>query len=152
MSHDSDHTTPDSAARLEQALRESARRPAPEPPAIEDAAAAAGLLDVAYATLDSPLGELLLATTPAGLACITYLDVEGRDRDTILARLSVRLSPRILRSPGRLDEPRRELDEYFAGRRRAFELRLDLTGVTPFAQRVLRAAAAIPYGEVATYT
>lgn len=138
---------------LAQALRGGSAIVGDEPPAIADAASASGLLDVAYATLDSPLGTLLLATTPAGLACVAYVDdAPERDRETVLEQLASRLSPRILRAPRLLDEPRRELDEYFAGRRRRFELRLDLSGVTAFAQRVLAAAAAVPYGEVATYT
>lgn len=135
---------------LERALRTGPDTA--EPPAIADRAAEAGLLDVAYATLDSPLGTLLLATTPAGLACVAYLDdAPGHDQEAVLARLAGRHSPRILRAPRLLDEPRRELDQYFAGSRRSFDLRLDLGPMTAFARRVLAAAAAIPYGQVATY-
>ncbi len=140
----------DSESRLERALRDGAPLMAAGPPQIADAAVSAGLLDVAYATLDSPVGTLMLACTKAGLACVAYLDPE-RGAEDVLARLAARLSPRILRAPRLLDEPRRELDEYFAGRRRSFDLPLDLGGLTPFTCRVLRAAAAIPYGEVATY-
>jgi methylated-DNA-[protein]-cysteine S-methyltransferase len=134
---------------VERALRDALRAPAAEPPRIADAAAAAGLLDVAYTTLDSPLGTLLLASTAAGLARLAYIDFE--DEDEVLAEMADRLSPRILSAPRRLDEPRRELDEYFAGRRRAFELPLDTRLMTDFGRRVLTATAAIPYGSVSTY-
>ena len=119
------------------------------PPSIVDAAAAAGLLDVAYARLDSPVGPLVLASTPQGLARLSYVD-EGQE-EAVMEDIAARLSPRILAAPRRLDEPRRELDEYFAGRRRAFDLTLDLTLLSDFTRRVLTAAAEIPYGEVATY-
>ncbi|HEX3690516.1 MAG TPA: methylated-DNA--[protein]-cysteine S-methyltransferase [Solirubrobacteraceae bacterium] len=120
-----------------------------QPPSIVDAAAAAGLLDVAYARLDSPVGPLVLASTPRGLARLAYVD-EGQE-EAIMEDLAARLSPRILSAPRRLDGPRRELDEYFAGRRRAFDLTLDLRLLSDFTRRVLNATAEIPYGEVATY-
>ncbi|HLH66572.1 MAG TPA: methylated-DNA--[protein]-cysteine S-methyltransferase [Solirubrobacteraceae bacterium] len=143
---------PASGRELERALRNAAGRIGGEPPTIERAARAAGLLDVAYATIQTPLGELLLASTPAGLACVAYLEeVTGRDEDAVLRRLAGRLSPRIMRAPRLLDRPRRELDEYLGGRRRSFELELDLRGLTAFARRVLHAAAGIPYGQTATY-
>jgi methylated-DNA-[protein]-cysteine S-methyltransferase len=122
---------------------------AAEAPDIAPPAWAAGLLDVAYATEDSPVGRLLLAATRRGLVRVAYLD---GDEDAVLADLAVRISPRILTAPARLDEARRELDEFFAGRRRHFELRVDwrLTAAG-FARRVLRATARIPYGDVSTY-
>jgi methylated-DNA-[protein]-cysteine S-methyltransferase len=129
------------------------RRPAPSsaaPPAIAEAAAAAGLLDVAYATLDSPVGRLLVARTPAGLARIAYLDA-GDDEDIVLSELATRISPRVLAAPRQLDEPRRELDQYFHGRRQSFDVSLDLRLMTDFARRILEATAAIPYGSVSTY-
>ena len=92
-------------------------------PDLSDAAAAAGLLDVAYATLDSPLGRLLVAATPAGLVRVAYVD--HADPDAVLEHLASNVSPRVLAAPRKLDEPRRELDEYFAGRRRRFEVPLD---------------------------
>ena len=98
-------------------------------------AAGAGLLDVAYATLDGPLGHLLLAATPAGLLRIAYSE-PGAD-DVVLSELAARISPRVLAAPRRLDQARRELDEYFAGRRRAFALDLDLRLISGFARRVL---------------
>jgi methylated-DNA-[protein]-cysteine S-methyltransferase len=117
-------------------------------PDIADAAAAAGLLDVAYAMLDSPVGQLLVARTPLGLARIAYVD---GDEEPVLAEMASRLSPRVLAAPRQLDVPRRELDEYFSGRRRRFDLPLDLRLMTDFTRRVLTATAAIPYGSVSTY-
>ena len=120
-----------------------------QPPSIVDAAAAAGLLDVAYASLDSPVGPLVLASTPQGLARLAYVD-EGQE-EAVMEEIAARLSPRMLAAPRKLDAPRRELDEYFAGRRRAFDLTLDLRLLSDFTRRVLSATAEIPYGEVATY-
>jgi methylated-DNA-[protein]-cysteine S-methyltransferase len=129
-------------------LRRSAP-PATELPDIGDAAAAAGLLDVAYATTDSPLGTLLLATTPRGLVRLAYAEFE--DEAEVLGQLAAKLSPRVLAAPRKLDEPRRELDQYFAGRRRQFELPLDWQLTRGFGRRVLEATARIPYGATATY-
>jgi methylated-DNA-[protein]-cysteine S-methyltransferase len=136
---------------VERALRAALRggSEAVQPPSIVDAAAASGLLDVAYARLDSPVGPLVLASTPQGLARLAYVD-EGQE-EAVMDDIAARLSPRILSAPRRLDEPRRELDEYFAGRRRAFDLTLDLRLLSAFTRRVLTATAEIPYGEVATY-
>jgi methylated-DNA-[protein]-cysteine S-methyltransferase len=120
-----------------------------EPPDLAAAAAAAGMLDVAYATTDSPLGPLLLAGTDRGLVRVAYLDFS--DRDAVLQSLADRVSPRMLESPRRLDEPRRELDDYFGGRRRAFDLPLDWRLMSDFTRRILTATAAIPYGSVSTY-
>jgi methylated-DNA-[protein]-cysteine S-methyltransferase len=133
-------------------LEDELRRSAPSAgavPALTEAAGAAGLLDVAYATLDSPVGTLLLASTPRGLVRLAYLS-DG-DEDAVLEQLAAKLSPRILSAPRRLDEPRRELDEYFAGRRRSFDLPLDWRLSRGFARRVLEATARIPYGATATY-
>ncbi len=124
--------------------------PREEPPALDlSAAAQAGLLDVAYATLDSPVGRLLLACTPRGLVRLAYLDSD--DEAPVLQELAARVSPRVLRAPAKLDESRRELDEYFAGRRTAFALPIDFSLSRGFGRRVLRATAQIPYGSVATY-
>lgn len=122
-------------------------------PDLAEAAADAGLLDVAYATLDSPVGTLLLATTPRGLVRLAYLDNDSAagTQDGVLADVARRVSPRILAAPRRLDEPRRELDEYFAGRRDRFELALDWRLMTDFGRRILRATAEIPFGAVSTY-
>jgi methylated-DNA-[protein]-cysteine S-methyltransferase len=107
------------------------------------------MLDVAYATTDSPLGPLLLASTDQGLVRVAYLDFA--DRDEVLQSLADRVSPRMLEAPGRLDEPRRELDEFFGGHRREFDLPLDRRLMTDFTRRILTATAAIPYGSVSTY-
>jgi methylated-DNA-[protein]-cysteine S-methyltransferase len=112
------------------------------------AAEAAGLLDVAYTTVDSPVGTLLLAATPHGLVRVAY-DVEGHDR--VLDTLSHRISPRVLRAPRRLDAAARELDEYFGGRRRVFDLPLDLSLSTGFRQLVQRYLPGIGYGQTRTY-
>jgi len=135
---------------LERALRNTPPAPSDRPPpALSKAAAAAGLLDVAYATLDSPVGELLLAATPRGLVRIAYLDRTGED--PVLAELAARVSARVLAAPPKLDEPRRELDQYFAGMRRQFEFPLDWQLTRGFGRRVLEATARIPYGSVSTY-
>ena len=108
-----------------------------------------GLLDVAYATLDTPLGEAAVAATPRGLVRVA-LPTEGLDR--MLVRLAADVSPRILEYPGRLDEARRELEEYFEGRRDHFELELDWRLSHPgFYRKVLRATSRVPFGEVITY-
>ena len=118
-------------------------------PDITQSAEAAGLLDVAYATTDSPVGRLLLATTPGGLIRLAYIDSE--DEDTVLDQLAVKVSPRVLASPRKLDEPRRELDEYFSGARQRFEVPLDWGLARGFGRRVLEATYRIPFGSVSTY-
>jgi methylated-DNA-[protein]-cysteine S-methyltransferase len=135
--------------QLESALRNAATHPIDDLPDVSLAAAAAGMLDVAYATLDSPLGALLLAATDAGLVRIAYLDNE--EQAMVLEELATRLSPRVLAAPRRLDESRRELDEYFTGSRDRFELPLDWRLTRGFGRRVLEATARIPYGAVSTY-
>ena len=117
-------------------------------PDVTDAADAAGLLDVAYATLDTPVGRILLARTRRGLVQLSYLD---GDEDSVLETLAGRISPRVLAAPKRLDQPRRELDDYFDGRRRRFETPIDWQLSRGFTRRVLRATAQIPYGSVSTY-
>lgn len=135
--------------QIEQELRLSAPAPA-ELPDVSKAAAAAGLLDVAYATLDSPVGTLLVAVTPRGLVRVAYLDA-GEEEASVLEQLATTVSPRVLAAPRKLDEPRRELDQYFAGRRRQFELPLDWQLTRGFGRKVLEATARIPYGATATY-
>jgi methylated-DNA-[protein]-cysteine S-methyltransferase len=117
--------------------------------ALAERAGAEGLLDVAYATTDSPFGTLLLARTPRGLV---RLGLPGDDPEELLADLAGRISPRVLESPARLDEERRELDDYFAGRRHEFELPIDWQLSHGFLLRARQGIAAIPYGETRTYT
>ena len=112
------------------------------------AAEAEGLLDVAYTTIDSPVGTLLLAATPKGLVRVAY-DIEDHDR--VLDTLSQRLSPRVLRAPKRLDAAARELGEYFSRRRRVFDLPLDLSLSKGFRQLVQRHLPEIGYGQTRTY-
>jgi methylated-DNA-[protein]-cysteine S-methyltransferase len=127
---------------------DSARRAAALSSAVRAAAEAEGLVDVAVAAIDSPVGELLLAVTGRGLA---YVAFEGEDREVLLRRFARSLSPRVVHSAGGTDEVRRELDAYFAGTRRVFELPLDRRLMTPFARSVLDATARVGYGELATY-
>jgi methylated-DNA-[protein]-cysteine S-methyltransferase len=132
-------------------IEQELRRLAPSSdrlPDITETAASAGLIDVAYATLDSPVGTLLLAATPRGLVRLAY--VNG-DEENVLEQLADEVSPRILAARRRLDDPRRELDQYFAGRRREFEVPLDWRLSRGFTRRVLQATANVPYGSTATY-
>jgi len=115
---------------------------------LERAAEAEGMLDVAYTTVDSPVGPLLLAATPKGLVRVAY-DIEDHDR--VLDTLAQRLSPRVLRAPKRLDAAARELDEYFGGRRQAFDLALDLSLSKGFRQLVQQHLPEIGYGQTRTY-
>jgi methylated-DNA-[protein]-cysteine S-methyltransferase len=117
--------------------------------ALRDRAAAEGLLDVAYTSADSPFGTLMVAKTPRGLV---RLGLPGEDVEAMLADLAGRISPRVLEDPARLDEERRELDDYFAGRRHAFELPIDWQLSGGFLLRARQGIAAIPYGETRTYT
>jgi len=107
-----------------------------------------GLLDIAYRTLDTPVGILLLAATTTGLVRVAY---EREGLDTVLQNLAGKISPRILRGPRRLDEAARQLDEYFAGRRTTFDLPLDLTLTAGFRRSVLAYLPAISYGQTASY-
>jgi methylated-DNA-[protein]-cysteine S-methyltransferase len=116
---------------------------------LAEAAAAEGSLDVAYRTLDTPLGSLLLAATPAGLLRVAYAS-EGHD--AVLAALAARVSPRVLRAPARLDDVARQLDDYFARRRRSFEVPLDMQLARGFRRDVLDQLRTIGYGRTASYT
>jgi methylated-DNA-[protein]-cysteine S-methyltransferase len=112
--------------------------------------AASAPADVHYALVDSPVGVLVAAATPRGLATLSYEDFHG-GVDAVLDALARKLSPRMLEAPARLDAVRRELDEYFAGRRRDFDLPIDWALASAFGRRVLQATAAIPFGQVSTY-
>jgi methylated-DNA-[protein]-cysteine S-methyltransferase len=107
-----------------------------------------GLLDIAYRVVDSPVGALLLAATELGLVRVAFA-VEGHD--VVLQTLAERVSPRILRSPARLEPAVRELDEYFAGRRKDFELPLDWRLSGGFRGTVLHHLPDIGYGHTASY-
>jgi methylated-DNA-[protein]-cysteine S-methyltransferase len=107
-----------------------------------------GLLDVAYTTVDTPVGSLLLAATAKGVVRVAY---DSEHHDTVLATLATRLSPRVLRAPRRLDIAARELDEYFAGTRTSFDLALDLSLSRGFRQLVQRHLADIAYGQTRSY-
>jgi methylated-DNA-[protein]-cysteine S-methyltransferase len=108
-----------------------------------------GLVDVAYTMVDSPLGPLLAASTSRGLVRLAYDD--HNDRDAVLDHLAKSISPRVVEAPARLDELRRELEQYFEGERRRFEVPVDWELVHGFTRRVLQATAAIAYGDLSTY-
>jgi methylated-DNA-[protein]-cysteine S-methyltransferase len=146
----------DEHSMVERALRRgAAARNRGNDPAAEAArrlaqrAAEEGLADVVYTPIDSPFGELLLAATGRGLLRLAFPE---ENVDSVLERISQRVSPRIVEAPGELDEARRELDDYFAGRRHSFELALDWSLVGgPFGRKVLRVTSEIPYGGVLSY-
>lgn len=110
-----------------------------------DAASTLGLVGIGYDIVDSPIGELLVAASDRGVASIWFDPAADLDR---LARIG---GPGVLRSPRSVDHARRELDEYFAGKRRSFDLRLDLRALPPFTLEVLGELARVPYGETTTY-
>ena len=111
------------------------------------AAAEAGLLDVAYDVVESPVGELFVAVSDRGLCTISYdTDPEGK-----LEQLARAFGGRVLRSPRPLDPVKRELDEYFEGERRSFDLEVDLRVIRDFGRTVLAELARVPFGEVTTY-
>jgi methylated-DNA-[protein]-cysteine S-methyltransferase len=134
---------------LEDRLRDAALDLPAEPPALAERAADEGLLDVAYTSVDSPLGPLVVAATPKGLVRVSYSEFRGDD--DVLEDLARRVSPRVLEAPARLDGVRRELDEYFEGRRERFDTPIDWTYLAGFTRDVLRATAKIPFGDVSTY-
>jgi methylated-DNA-[protein]-cysteine S-methyltransferase len=115
---------------------------------IAGAAAEAGLLDVAIGQFESPVGQLLLAVTPRGLA---YVAFEEEEREELLGRFARQLSPRILEHAASTDEVRRQLDEYFAGARTRFDLKLDRRLMRGIARDVLAATARVPFGRTTTY-
>lgn len=107
-----------------------------------------GLVEVAYRTLDSPYGTLLLAATDRGLVRVAFFG-EGHDR--VLAELAARIGPRILRMPSRLDAAALQLDGYFARRRRTFDVALDLCLASGFRREVLTHLQRIAYGSTRSY-
>jgi len=137
---------------LERALRRAGQEhggAAAATGAFLDRAERERLVDVAYTTLDSPIGRLLVATTRRGLVRVTF--GENYPIDKVLLELAEDVSPRLLESPARLDAVRRQLDEYFEGRRTSFDIGLDWQLSHGFARRVLSHTAKIPYGSVSTY-
>lgn len=112
------------------------------------AAEPSGLLDVAYRTIDTPVGTLLLAATTAGLIRVAF-DVE--DHDAVLSRLAGAVSPRILHAPARLDLVARQLDEYFAKRRTTFDVPMDLSLAEGFRRSVVEHLRDIRYGRRESY-
>jgi methylated-DNA-[protein]-cysteine S-methyltransferase len=113
------------------------------------AADAEGVLDVAYRTLSTPVGELLLAATSRGLVRVA---LHAEDPGAVLAELARDVSPRVLRAPARLDRVARELDEYFAGRRREFDVDVDLRLARGFRRTVLEHLRAVGYGRTVSYS
>jgi methylated-DNA-[protein]-cysteine S-methyltransferase len=116
---------------------------------LTDRADAEGLLDVAYATVDSPFGPLLLAATPRGLVKVSFPQF---GTEATLEELATKISPRVLEAPTRLDEARRELDLYFAGKLAEFDLPLDWQLSDGFRKKVQQAINRIPYGRTRSYT
>jgi methylated-DNA-[protein]-cysteine S-methyltransferase len=112
------------------------------------AGAERGLLDVAYRTMDSPLGSLLLAATPAGLVTVAY---PVQDHDAVLTALAARISPRVVRAALRLDGTARQLDEYFTGHRHTFDLPIDLQLAHGFRRTVLEHLRGVGYGTTTNY-
>jgi methylated-DNA-[protein]-cysteine S-methyltransferase len=104
-----------------------------------------GLIDVAVSTVESPVGDLLVAVSERGVVRLAFDPVH------VLDDLAARISPRVLEAPARLDLVRRELDEYFEGRRREFDMAVDLSLASGFRREVLEATARIPVGHVKTY-
>jgi methylated-DNA-[protein]-cysteine S-methyltransferase len=142
-------------SKIEQQLQQAAPEAADAAHAAANAArrvsvraAAQGLADISYAPVESPFGDLLVATTKRGLVQVAFPEQAVED---VLDRLALRVSPRIVRAPAALDPVRRELEQYFAGRRRTFDFKLDWSLIGPFAGRVLRATAEIPYGRTLSY-
>jgi methylated-DNA-[protein]-cysteine S-methyltransferase len=115
---------------------------------LADQAQREGVLDVAYRTLDTPVGRLLLAATGQGLVKVAYA---VQDHDAVLVQLADSISPRILNAPGRLDETSRQLEEYFAGRRTRFDLALDWRLSKGFRREVLTHLRDIGYGHTESY-
>lgn len=116
---------------------------------LAEAADREGILDVAYRTLDTPVGELLIAATPTGVVKVAYV---VDDQEVVLQQLADSISPRLLWAPARLDEAAAELDDYFAGRRRTFDLPLDWSLASEFRRLVLdHLRREVGFGRTASY-
>ena len=116
---------------------------------VQDRAVAEGLADVAYAPIDSPFGQLLVAGTDRGVVRLALPN--WGEGESLLEQLAEKISPRVLEAPARLDPVRRELDAYFAGRLHQFSVPVDWRLSRGFASRVLHAVARIPYGSTKSY-
>jgi len=140
-------------AAVDEILARASRRP---PHDVVEAAAARfvkaaekeKLVEVVFARVDSPFGQLLVASTPKG---VVQLSLHGYDQDETLEHLARKVSPRMFESAKRLDPVRKQLDQYFAGKRKMFDVPLDWQLSHGFALRVLKATAEIPYGKVSSY-
>src|SRR2546428_3551111 len=128
--------------------REAAAMSASAASRFHELAAERGLIDVAYAVVPSPIGDLIVAGTKRGLVRISFPMETPED---VVDELSTLLSPRVLESPAELDAVRRELDEYFEGRRTRFDVPVDMSLTRGFTRKVLQATARIPFGSVSTY-
>jgi methylated-DNA-[protein]-cysteine S-methyltransferase len=133
---------------LTMATAEAERRSRDAAERFRAAALDDGLVDVAVGTVGSPVGELFVAVTPRGLASIAF---EGVDRDRLMARFARDLSPRVVEAARATDDVRRELDEYFGGARRRFDLPLDRRLMSRFMREVLGATSRVSFGHLATY-
>jgi methylated-DNA-[protein]-cysteine S-methyltransferase len=137
--------------RLEDALRRGARGEhvaAGTTQRLGARIAAESLADVTYAPVDSPFGSLLAATTKQGLVRLAFPEEKV---DPVLERLARHISPRIVESPAQLESVQRELEEYFSGARRSFNVALDWSLIGPFGRNILRVTSEIPYGGVLSY-
>jgi methylated-DNA-[protein]-cysteine S-methyltransferase len=140
-------------ADFDRALRDSVAALPADVPAeglerFAERALGEGLVDVGYGPVDSPLGTLTVAATPRGLLRVAY---PSNDPDLVLEDLAARVSPRLIEAPKFIDEVRRELDEYFDGRRERFDIPLDWTLTRGFNRKVLQATARVGYGALTTY-
>jgi methylated-DNA-[protein]-cysteine S-methyltransferase len=115
---------------------------------VRAAADRGGLIDVAVGTVGSPVGELFVAVTPKGLACVGFDD---QDRAALEDRFADDLSPRVVASARATDDVRRQLDEYFGGERRRFDIGIDHRLMSPFVRKVMAQTAKVAFGEVSTY-
>ncbi len=120
--------------------------PPPAPPATPPARQRR--FDIAYRTISTPIGTLLLAATEAGLVRVAF---ESEGHDLVLAALAAQFGPRVLEEPGHLDPVAAELEEYFAGQRRAFGIPLDYAMSSGFRQTVQRCLPQIGYGQTRSY-
>jgi methylated-DNA-[protein]-cysteine S-methyltransferase len=136
-------------SEIETMLRRAAAGLPDVVPDVGARAEAAGLVDVAYTSVDSPLGPLVVAATPRGLVRVAYADNDSPDE--VLEELATRVSPRVLEAPARLDPVLRELDQYFAGDLRRFETPIDWSHLAGFTRKVLRETARIGFGDTGTY-